>query len=58
MEYEIIHLSEQKIPTIVSYNNDIQSYVIGDAARQTGLRGKTTVFNFKPDLGKGRYRIF
>jgi molecular chaperone DnaK (HSP70) len=50
---EIISLTDEKVPTIVSYNNETQAHVIGDAARITGLKGKTTVFNFKPDLGKG-----
>ncbi|MHC5074751.1 MAG: Fic family protein, partial [Planctomycetota bacterium] len=50
---EIISLTDEKVPTIVSYSNEAQAHVIGDAARITGLKGKTTVFNFKPDLGKG-----
>lgn len=50
---DIISLTDNKIPTIVSYSNELNSHVIGDKARLTGLQGKTTVFNFKPVLGKG-----
>jgi len=50
---EIISLTDEKVPTIVSYSNEAQVHIIGSAARITGLKGKTTVFNFKPDIGKG-----
>lgn len=40
---EIIHLADHRIPTIVSYNNDLRAYVIGDAARPIGLRKRLGV---------------
>lgn len=52
-DQQIIHLTNRQISTIVSYNNELRSHVIGDEARLTGLKGKTAVFNFKSDLGEG-----
>ena len=52
-EHKIVTLTNEQIPTILSYDIGSESYVIGNQARQTGLKGKTSVFNFKPDIGEG-----
>jgi molecular chaperone DnaK (HSP70) len=50
---ELIPLTRQRIPTIVGYDALSNTYTIGEEARQAGLNGKTTVFNFKPAFGAG-----
>lgn len=50
---ELIPLTKQRIPTIVGYDAPSNTYTIGEEARLTGLKGKTTVFNFKPVFGDG-----
>ncbi len=52
---EIVPLVKKKIPTILGFDVESGQQIIGDDARQTGLRGegKTTVFNFKPLFGAG-----
>jgi hypothetical protein len=50
---EIVPLVKKKISTIVGFDPASQSYTIGDEARRIGLKGKTTVFNFKPVFGLG-----
>jgi Fic family protein len=52
-ENGIIPLTDTKIPTIVAFSLESDKITIGTAARETGLKGKTSVFNFKLDLGKG-----
>lgn len=52
-ENKIIPLTDDRIPTIVAYSLETNNIVIGEEARETGLRGRTSVFNFKLDLGKG-----
>jgi len=49
----IVPITEQRVPTIVAFSKKNNSHVIGKEARLTGLQGKTTVFNFKPVLGRG-----
>ena len=49
---EIIPVTNEIVPTILSYDNKVSSYIIGDNARFGGLKGRTSVFNFKPDVGK------
>jgi len=48
---EIISLTNEIVPTILSYDDKSNSYMIGNSARLGGLKGRTSVFNFKPDLG-------
>ena len=49
----IVPLTAQQVPTILSYDLTTAGYIIGDEARVLGLKGRTNVFNFKPDLGEG-----
>ena len=49
---EIIRLTNKMVPTIVSYDPKLNSFIIGNLARDSGLRGRTNVFNFKLDVGK------
>jgi molecular chaperone DnaK (HSP70) len=50
---DIVPLTKVKIPTVVGFDPVSQSHTIGSDARQIGLNGKTTVFNFKPIFGLG-----
>jgi hypothetical protein len=49
----IIPLTARQVPTILSYDLTTDQYIIGDEARSLGLKGRTNIFNFKPDLGEG-----
>lgn len=53
MADQIVSLSKDIIPTILSYNSEKNCDVIGSEARDLGLKGKTNAFHFKPDLGRG-----
>ncbi|WP_018125796.1 Hsp70 family protein [Desulfovibrio oxyclinae] len=48
----LIKLSEDQIPTVVSYSLEKNEHSIGTEARASGLKGITNVFNFKKDLGQ------
>ena len=50
---DIIPLTNEQVPTILSYDEYKNSFIIGHEARELGLKGRTNIFNFKPDLGKG-----
>lgn len=47
---ELIPITEDKIPSIVSYDIDRKSLIIGENARFIGLKGQSNIFNFKLDL--------
>jgi Fic family protein/molecular chaperone DnaK (HSP70) len=53
MANEIVPLSTDIIPSILSHNSEKNCDVIGAEARDLGLKGKTNAFIFKPDLGLG-----
>ena len=53
IESGIVPLTNEQVPTVLSYNENEDSFVIGHEARRLGLKGRTNVYNFKPDLGKG-----
>ena len=53
MPERIVPLSKDRIPTILSYDHQHATYVIGTEARVLGLDGKTNAFNFKPEIGQG-----
>lgn len=48
---DVIPLTSEIVPTILSFDEKTHSYIIGKTARVGGLKGRTSVFNFKPDLG-------
>jgi len=48
---DIVALKDDQIPTILSFDTEQKSYIIGQDARKLGLQGKTNAFNFKVDLG-------
>ena len=48
---DIIPLTNEIVPTILSFDDKSNSYIIGNSARVGGLKGRTSVFNFKPDIG-------
>ena len=50
---ELIPLTKQRIPTIVSYDALSNTYPIGRRLDGLGLNGKTNIFNFKPAFGAG-----
>jgi molecular chaperone DnaK (HSP70) len=50
---ELIPLTKQRIPPIVGYDAQSNTYTIGEEARRAGLNGKTSAFNFKTKFGAG-----
>ena len=50
---EFISVTNEMVPTIVGFDPERKSYIVGNDARLTGINGKTSIFNFKLDFGEG-----
>jgi Fic family protein len=51
MTSQILSVTENKVPSVIGLSSD-SNLVIGDAARDLGLQGRTNTYHFKPELGK------
>jgi Fic family protein len=48
---DIVEITERKVPSVIALENG-SKLVIGTAARELGLIGRTNTYHFKTDLGK------